>query len=236
MLRSLIYFAKLALYWLVFFTLYRIIFLISYPSKIPDGKFSEALMVFVYSFRMDAATIAYLIAIPLILWAIQQFVKKNFINRTNHFYNIALISAITIVCISNIAMYGEWNALINYNTFHYLLSPAKIFPYLNTFELIATGLGVMAGIAAFVLLFRVMILMVIPYSTGKMMYKLIIPPIIFPIVFFTMRGGTQQMPINETSACFSETKFLDHVSVNPVWHLGHMAFLGVEEIEKEPLP
>lgn len=229
MLRSLIYFLKLALYWLLFFTLYRILFILIYPGKIPEGKYSEALMTFFYGLRLDSATIMYLITFPLILWAIQQFVKKNLLNRINHVFNLTLISALTVLCVSNIALYGEWNALINYNTLFYLLSPAKVFPYLTTLELIGACAGVAAVIAIFVLIFRVMILMVIPYSTSNMSRKLIIMPVLFPIVFLVMRGGTQQTPINETFSCYSETKFIDHVSINPAWHLGHTVFLRMEE-------
>jgi len=233
MVRGLIYFLKLSLYWLLFFTLYRIIFILIYPGKIPDGKYSEALMTFLYGLRLDASTITYLITIPLILWAIQQFIKKNILNRINHFYNLALISTITLLCISNIAMYGEWNALINYNTLFYLFVPAKIFPYLTTLELICVCIGMAAVIAIFVLIFRVMILMVLPYSTSAMSRKLIVIPILFPIVFLIMRGGTQQTPINETFSCYSEIRFIDHVSINPVWHLGRTVFLGVEEENKK---
>ena len=236
MLRGLLYFLKLIGYWALFFTLYRIVFLISYPSRIPDGRTSEALLVFYYSLRLDLSTIAYMITLPLILWAFQQFFKNNFINRINHIYNLVLICAITVLCISNIAMYGEWNALINYNTLFYLAAPAKMFPYLTTFELIAVGLGVAVVIAIFVLLFRLLILMVIPYSTGKVLHKIIVLPVIFPVVFFTMRGGTQQMPVNETFSCFSNIKLLDHVSINPVWHLGHMTLLAMEEPDDKQAP
>ena len=233
MLRGLIYFLKLTLYWLLFFTVYRIIFILIYPEKIPDGKYSEALMTFLFELRLDASTITYLITIPLILWAIQQFVKKNILNRINHFYNLALISAIAVLCISNIAMYDEWKALINYNTLFYLLVPTKIFPYLTTLELICVCIGVAVVIAIFVLIFRMMILMVLPYSTSTMSRKLIVIPILFPIVFLIMRGGTQRTPINETFSCYSEIRFIDHVSINPVWHLGHMTILALNEDETE---
>lgn len=229
MLRGLLYFLKLSVYWLLFFTMYRLAFILIYPAKIPIGKYSEAMTTFLYGLRLDASTIAYLITIPLILWAIQQFIKKNFLNKINHFYNLAMISAITLLCISNIAMYGEWNALINYNTLFYLVRPAAMFPYLTTLELIGVCMGAAAVIAIFVLLFRIMLLMVIPYSTSNTSRKLIVISILFPTVFLIMRGGTQQAPINETSSCYSETMFIDHVSINPVWHLGRMTLLAIEE-------
>ena len=233
MLRSFFFFLKLSLYWLLFFTLYKIAFILIYPGKIPDGKFSEAMMSFVYGLRLDASTIACLIAIPLILWSLQQFFKKNFFNRFHHYYNLALITLTTVLFISNIAMYGEWNALINFNTLYYLLAPAKIFPYLTTLELAGVIIGVVVVITLFVLLFRVMILMVLPYATSRLSTKVIVISAAAPVVFLIMRGGWQQTPIDETFSCYSDTRFIDHVSINPVWHLGHTAFLGVEEIEKE---
>ena len=229
MLRGLLYFLKLTAYWLIFFTLYRLCFILIYPNKIPDGQFSEAMTTFLYGLRLDLSTIAYLVTIPLILWAIQQFVKKNFLNQINHIYNLAMISAITLLCISNIAIYGEWNALINFNTLYYLVTPAEMFPYLTTFELVAVCIGMAVVIAIFVLLFRVMMLMVMPYSTSNIKRKLIVIPVLFPVVFLVMRGGTQQKPINETVSCYSQTMFIDHVSINPVWHLGRMTLLAMEE-------
>lgn len=233
MLRGLLYFLKLSLYWLIFFTLYRVCFILIYPNKIPDGKYAEAWTTFLYGFRLDIATIAYLITIPLILWAIQQFIKNNFLNKVNHFYNLAMISAITLLCISNIAIYGEWDALINFNTLYYLVAPAKMFPYLTTLELVGVCLGMAVVLAIFVLLFRVMILMVMPYSTTTLQRKLMVIPILFPVVFVIMRGGFQRIPINETVSCYSDAKFIDHVSINPVWHLGHMSLLAIQEPEEE---
>ncbi|HEY4798929.1 MAG TPA: hypothetical protein VII99_07625 [Bacteroidia bacterium] len=235
MIRSFFYFLKLIAYWMIFFTLYRVIFLLIYPGRIPEGKTSEALMVFLYALRLDASTITYLIMIPLILWAIQQFAKQNFLNRINHFYNLGMISAITVVCISNIVMYGIWNDLLNFHTLFYFVSLAKIFPYLTTLHFIGIGIGVAIIIAIFVLLFRVMILMVLPYSTGKLIYKLIIPPVIFIVLFFTVRGGTQQMPINESFASYSDIKFINDVSINPAWHLVHMTMAAIEEKQDDKL-
>ena len=232
MLRGFFYFLKLSLYWLIFFTLYRLAFILIYPSKVPDGHYSEAWTTFLYGLRLDISTIAYLITVPLIIWAVQQFFKHNFLNKINHFYNLAMISAITLLCISNIAMYGEWNALINYNTLYYLVAPAKMFPYMTTLELIGVCAGVAVVIAVFVLLFRVLILMVLPYSTASTRRKLFIIPFIFPIVFVVMRGGFQRLPINETASCYSDIKFIDHVSINPVWHLGRMTLLAMEEPEE----
>ena len=229
MLRGLLYFLKLSFYWLIFFTLYRLCFILIYPNKIPKGHYSEALTTFLYGLRLDISTIAYLITLPLILWAFQQFIKKNFLNKINHFYNLAMISATALLCISNIAMYGEWNSLINYNTLFYLVAPAKMFPYLTTLELIGVCIGMAVVIAIFVLLFRMMLLMVIPYSTTGTKRKVIIISLVFPCVFIIMRGGLQESPINETSSCYSQTMFIDHVSINPLWHLGRMTTLAMEE-------
>jgi hypothetical protein len=229
MLRGLFYFLKLALYWLLFFTLYRLAFILIYPGKIPAGKYSEAMITFLYGLRLDLATIAYLGTVPLMLWAIQQFLKKNILNQINHVYNLAMISAITLLCISNIAMYGERNSLINYTTLYYLLSPAKVFPQLSTLELSAVSIGAAVVIAIFVLLFRIMLLMVIPYSTTTMSRKAVVISGIFPLIFIIMRGGIQRAPIDETASYRSESIFINHVSVNPVWHLSRMTLVAIDK-------
>jgi hypothetical protein len=232
MLRGLLYFLKLALYWLVFFALYRLAFILIYPNKIPEGKYSEAITTFLFGLRLDLSTITYLSTLPLILWSVQQFIKKNFLNQINHIYNLAMISIITLLCISNIAMYGEKNSLINFNTLYYLLIPAKVFPYLTTLELVGVCIGAAIVIAIFVILFRVMILMVMPYSTASIRAKLTVILILFPITFIIMRGGIQSMPIDENVSYHSESMFINHVSLNPVWHLSKLTLRAIDEPEK----
>lgn len=228
MRRSLIYFIKLFLYWLLFFILYRTIFVLCYPGRIPDGKFLESLLVFWYALRLDASAIAYLISFPLILWAVQQFVKKNLLNRINHYYNLAMIVAAALLCMADISLFEERNSLLDYSSL-LLLTPAKIFPSLTTLELIGVFIGIAAIIAIFVMLFRVMMLMALPYSTSTLLRKLIVIPILYPVTFVVMRGGFGQTPISENDFRFSDVEFFNQASINPAWHLGHSVFQTKKE-------
>jgi hypothetical protein len=228
MRRSLIYFTKLILYWLLFFSLYRVCFILIYSHQISGHTFLQGLIVFYHSFRLDMATIGYMILFPFVMWVIQQFFKDNFLNHIHYVYHIILISASTLLCISTIALYGEWNTLINYNTLHYLISPSKMFPYLSTWELVAVAGGAALVITLFILLFRLLILMVIPYSTRKPIYKIAVIPIAIVLLIVMMRGGFKYSSINEKSAFFSPVKFYDQVSVNPVWHLSYMTALAIK--------
>jgi len=44
--------------------------------------------------------------------------------------------------------------------------------------------------------------------------------IIIILCFLGMRGGVQQIPINESAAYFSEHRVLNNIATNPIWHLG----------------
>lgn len=220
MLRSIIYLLKLSAFWLLFFTIYRVCFFLCYIKHIPEDKTTEAILIFWNALRLDISAISYLILIPYVLWVMQQFMKANLLNRINHFYNLALITTLSILCISNIAIYGDMKSLINYNTIYFMVDPAKNFPYMTTLELIGVCIGAAIIISIFVLIFRVLILMVIPHSTNKLILKLLIAPIFIPILFTTLRGGTQKTPINESFVSTSSEEFFNTVCVNPVWHLG----------------
>lgn len=234
MVRGLLYFVRLSLYWMLFFFVYRILFLFIYPGRILKGEITEALYVFIFSIRIDMSTIAYLICFPAILWGLQQFIKKNFLNLINHFYNIVLIVSLSAVCIANIVTYESRGRLISFNTLYYLISPSQMFPLLSTFELIAVTIGFVAIIAVFILLFRVMILMVMPYATTTVLRKIVFVSLVFPTLFIFMRGGLQPIPINESSAYYSDTEFLNHVSVNPAWYLGKKTLLAFKDTSNTP--
>ncbi|MFH1005755.1 MAG: hypothetical protein V1781_09755 [Bacteroidota bacterium] len=224
MIRSLLFLAKLALYWLIFLTLNRIIFLITYSGNIPEGKFIEAILSFYYAIRLDASVIAYLIFFPMILWAVQQFVKKNFINHINYYYNLAMIVVLSLFLTINMIAYGKTGTHINLLTLEYITHPVEAFYLLTAWQNIEVFIIISLVIVSFTLFFRRMILMVIPFTTNPIVFKVIAIPIIVPFIFLILRGGIQQQPINKTFVYYSDVQFFNDAAVNPIWLLGHDVF------------
>ena len=94
------YFLRLIIFWLLYFAVFRILFIMYHHIKIPDGEHSETVLSLFYGLRLDLSTACAAIAIPYILWSFQQFYKSRFIHRVNLVINVGLISIVSILSIA----------------------------------------------------------------------------------------------------------------------------------------
>ncbi len=220
--QALLYLLRLLLFWLVFFGVWRSAFMAFHRDKIPVGSGGEVLLCLAHGVRTDSATAGYLIAVPLLLWIAQQFARSNVISRISFVFNAVIIVALTIILAANVQLYTEWGTLINSRALWYFSRPAEVLNFLTWAEVGAISGAIIAFSGLFLLLFGAMRLVNIPFIEKKIGLKVIISPLLAVGVVVLMRGGLQQIPINESYAYFSMTAFLNHAAVNPVWHLGRM--------------
>ena len=132
-----------------------------------------------------------------------------------------MIVILSLFLTINMIAYGETGTHINHLTLEYITHPMEAFYLLTAWQNIGVVIIVSLVIAFFILFFRRMILMVIPFTTNPMWFKIIVIPVLLPLIFFVLRGGIQQQPINKTFAYYSDVQFFNDAAVNPIWLLGH---------------
>jgi hypothetical protein len=214
------YLLRLAIFWLLFFALFRVLFIIYHHAKIPDGEHSETSMAFLYGVRLDIATTCMLLVIPYVLWTFQQFYKHRFIHIVNLIYNITLIGTVSLLSIFNIKLYGEYGNLLDTEDLVYLLYPKEAITFLSLWSLFL--IIAVAGCFAYygVKAYRANITnFSIPVENK--MYKFSLICIIPIILFVLMRGGLQDAPINEKNPHYSNLKINNDIATNNIWYLGH---------------
>ncbi|HEY0029808.1 MAG TPA: hypothetical protein VGC65_03530 [Bacteroidia bacterium] len=217
------YLARLAIFWLLFFALFRILFIVYHHTRIPDGQHSETSLSFLYALQLDLATTCALMVIPFILWALQQFYKSRMIHNINLAYNIFMISVVSILSIFNIKIYGEYGTLMNTEDLVYLLYPKEAVTFLSLWSLLlllaASAFFAYIGIRSYR---RNITSFSLPYEHKTIrLLQIILIPI---ILFLGLRGGAQAIPVNEEDSHYSGLKINNDIATNNIWYLGNSIY------------
>lgn len=217
---SIHYLFRLAFFWLVYFTLFRLLFIIYHNDLLPDGHLANTFLALFAGWRLDLSTACYLITIPFLLWVLQQFVRHRWVHRINHIYNILLILTVSLINMSNIRIYGEWNTMLNARALQYLSNPQEVLSFASTGSIIIGILVWLITAAAGVFIYRSLVTG-FSFPVEKMWARIALA-VIFPVLLFIgLRGGIQLTPVNESAAYYSTHIINNKIATNSVWYLIH---------------
>lgn len=221
MLKSLVVFLRFFLFWLLFFFLDRIIFIIYFWDKLGKQGLYNILSVFGYAFRLDASMVAYISAIPVLIYLIFLFLAKiSLPKEIGKIYVLTLIAIFSLISVFNLNLYREWGSKINYraldlafNSPNEAIASASSSPILLSLIILIGLLLCSIVISNKVIDYRM-------YDKEKPAYYKIgsaVAAII--LVVLLARGGLQLSPINQSMSYFSTEPILNHAAVNTEWNL-----------------
>ncbi len=222
MFKGLIFFARLYLFWLLFFAFDRFIFMFVFHKKLRNIPLSESLSTYYHALPLDFSTAAYISIVPLIYFFVKFLRNKRGIIDLTWIkrYNIALVIIFSLISVANLNIYREWGSKINARVIEFaILTPSESIassassPLLMTLAcflvLILTGLYL-----NFVITKR-------HYEhvqeTSVQKYATIIVLIGLNLLF--LRGSLFSKPTSQHRAYFSNYQILNHISINTEWNL-----------------
>ena len=209
------------LFWIVFFNFTRIIFLIYHLRLILVEKVPLAgiLPMPLKALRLDFATACYIMVIPFIILLVQSLYSPKWINMVNKVYTAILCFAYALTAAGEIGIYSEWKTKLTYKVIKYLSHPSEIY---NSSE---SGIFILlvflflfmflAGFFAYIKFFAVDIIREKRNYLFSLIFLLFTPP----LMFIGMRGGIQQIPINQSESYYSKHNIVNIASVNDFFNL-----------------
>ncbi|MGB3081344.1 MAG: hypothetical protein WBB31_19835, partial [Saprospiraceae bacterium] len=214
---------RLVIFWMIIFALFRFVFLAFHINIITHAGLFPAAQSMIAGFRLDLSTISFLIFPSFIFWILNQFVRRRIITVLNMAYTVVVVFSISLLAVSNIKMYHEWGALLNFGVFDYVAHPHEVLTFISTSQLfLLIGFLILYFGFSLWLFKKIVTNFSAPVKNVFLKTTLIIMPIvILPVM---ARGGLQLAPINESSAYFSKTPFYNHVAINPAWYFLHSYF------------
>jgi|APCry1669188910_1035180.scaffolds.fasta_scaffold00033_5 phosphoglycerol transferase MdoB-like AlkP superfamily enzyme len=223
-------------FWLLLFDFTRLVFLVYYSGllSVEGVRFSEFLSVFVHAFKLDLATACYFMAIPFLILLVQSFKSAGWLNIINKVYTGLMVFVYTLSAAAEMGIYAEWKTKLTYKVVKYLSNPSEIYNSAETltFFLLLFLFIFMCGLAIFAYLrwfYR-------DYTGEKIpFWHSLVFAVVFPPLLFTgLRGGVQQIPINQSQSYFSDHNILNLAAVNNAFNLYISIFENLGNMKESP--
>ncbi len=227
------YFYNLFKTWFTFFVISKLFFvLVNLQNSWSDlGEFP---LVWWNGLRLDLSIMGYIFILPLLLLIIKKYVK-SFPNIFFKIYNWLVFSFLLLISTTDPYFYKYWGQKCNLSFTQFLGKENAGLVSIATMDYIVA----LIFATVFVMFFK-----------KRWLHKLappknisIGPIILFLILSFLMlRGGWSKIPINISSAFYSNVNFYNYAALNPTWNLLATEFekdkhkpLKLLESEKEAL-
>jgi len=216
------YFTKLLLFWLSFFLVNRLFFAIYYQSELSSLAPNEILRVLPNALPLDLSFIAYLSAIFVLLLFIHSLcnhktvsrIVSNVILALNYFF----ILVTSIIMGSEISLYDEWSAKLNYTAISHLKNPSEVFLTASFSNYITLAVALTLGVL-FMVIYKKCVHQRFENTRRNILLSMIKLPIVLGLLLLVIRGGWGDVPLNTSDAYFSKHIILNDLAVNPNWNL-----------------
>ena len=229
-------FLRQIVFWILFFNFTRLVFLVYYSGiiSIEGIKFTEVMQVFGYALKLDLATSCYFMIFPLLLILLQSIWSPRWLNCINKIYTGIMIFGYSLSAAAEMGIYAEWKTKLTYKIVKYLSHPSEIYnsAETGTFFLLLFLFAFMfaAGLASYLCFFYR------NYSREKPSWwnPLFIAIVFPPLMFIGLRGGVQQIPINQSQSYFSPHNILNLAAVNNAFNLYISIFENLGNLRENP--
>jgi len=227
-------FLKQMIFWYSFFILERFIFLMYHFSELAKPGLLLVLKAFWFGFPLDTSAFCYLIIFPFMLLIAQSIYNHKVFGYITKVYSLFFVLLLSIITSVELGLYDEWKTKLNYKALTYLEHPS---------EVVRTA----SWRLTFVTLFFIIVQFLIGYFfynkyvfqktlIGKRNY---LHSFLFFIITSTMivlgiRGGTQQIPINQSYCYYCNYNILNVAAVNSGWNLMHSIIQNKKFMDHNP--
>ncbi|MDB5233402.1 MAG: hypothetical protein JWR44_395 [Hymenobacter sp.] len=222
------------LFWLLFFGLGRALFLAYQHTATAQLSLGTILGTFGYGLRLDASAAAYVCLVPFLLFIIGSLWPRLPLGRLLGIYTGAIGLLLAFLMTADLELYRVWGFRLDDTPLQYLNTPQEM--------------AASAGSAPMLLLLAMTAGLML---AGWGLYKVVVGPLpplpawfgrgraalagllYTALLVVPLRGGTQQIPVNQSDVYFSHIAFANHAALNAPWNL--MSALILRSAEK-PLP
>jgi phosphoglycerol transferase MdoB-like AlkP superfamily enzyme len=201
------------------FQITRSVFLIWNREELAGIPFSEYITVYFHGFYLDTAMASYLIIPSFLFLSVAMFLQREWPLRVNKIFSTLLIIIVITITIAELPIYDEWHIKLNYKAVWFMHDPSEVFHTASWAQLI---FGIPA-VVFFTWLLRKMFVRITANAKipdRKPIYISIASFFVSAfLIFYGMRGGFQQIPVQVSDAYFSNKNILNVTSANSTFNL-----------------
>ncbi|RSK24140.1 LTA synthase family protein [Hymenobacter metallilatus] len=215
------------LFWLAYFVAAKAVFLLYHAALTATLPPGVVVQVIGYGLRLDASATAYLCIVPFLLFTLGSLVGPRFpLERLLRFFTAVAGTVVAALTTADLELYRAWGFRLDATPLQYLSSPQEAAASAGSAP-VAVLLALFAGLLGlgwFLYTGVVGRLPALPAGFGRgraalagLLYLL--------LLVVPLRGGLQQIPVNQSDVYFSSVPFANHAAVNVPWNVANSIFL-----------
>jgi phosphoglycerol transferase MdoB-like AlkP superfamily enzyme len=217
MKKRLLFFGRLAMFWMLFFELSRILFFAYHLHHTQSLAWGDVVMPLLLGLRMDAAMTGYWLLLPGLLLMSSVFLKNQWLTWIHGSLTLILLFISVTIVIADLELYKHWGFRINNTPLMYISSEAagSINPGVLVILMALTAGLLIFFIWGYYRWIHVLIHQFQPMEKKHMVTFLVITgALIIPI-----RSSFSVAPLNTGVVYFHKSlAFPNHAGINPVWN------------------
>lgn len=226
-------------YWVTFFGVARAVFLLWHPRLTAALPAADVGRTFLYGLRLDASLAAY-IALPAVVGLAlgRRLPPSRLGARLLTAYTLLLLLVSALVVVVDAELYRHWGFRIDTTLRQYLNTPREMLASAGAAPLGGLVVLYVALVAAGLWAYRWVVSSfkhrvsspaTSAFSTQNSKLKtqnFFVCLAWAALLVLPLRGGWQQIPVNQSDVYFSSRPFANHAAVNANWNLLYYALRG----------
>ncbi|KAA3438310.1 LTA synthase family protein [Rufibacter hautae] len=211
-------------FWTLLFEICRAVFLLYHSAKTDALTSGEIGKVFWYGLRMDLSFAAYLSVIPFLLFLNEVAFRKRVFLKIVSVFTYVLLPILVLLVTIDLELYSAWGFRLDSTPLQYLNTPA---------EMLASTASAPVWLLALLYLL-LLVIGVVGYrflsrnwavspkrGVKQLSGELLLSLFLLALLVLPIRGGWQQIPLNQSDVYFSSKLFANHAGVNVPWNVMH---------------
>lgn len=204
-------------FWMVFFTVFRIVFLLYHRSRFQTFGLSENLLTIWHGWYMDISMSAYFCLLPVLIWLVKDLMAPKKWIRILSWYQLLLVLLVAFLLTVDLEIFQNWGHRLDSAILPYLQFPKEAIassassPIRILFTIFGLSFVIPAMLWAGI---HVPFLRKIPDKIGHSRWWSLAA---IPVLVVVIRGGLQLAPMNQSSVYFSSARLLNQAAENGIW-------------------
>ncbi|MFV0346921.1 MAG: LTA synthase family protein [Bacteroidales bacterium] len=221
MRKLLVVFLKYYLFWLLYFTAFKIVFLIYNLQLAHALPFSDLWGIFRHGIIMDLSVAGYFSLLPGVAMSLGFLFTSRFCSYFLKYYTLLMLILLTFLGLSDMGLYPAWGSRLNAQFLMYLETPGGIYASLSWWQLLlfpTLWIGIVwLSMWTYGRLLPIKELFQIKAKWyGSLTVLILSGALIIPI-----RGGLDRSPLNHSSVYFSKHLVANQFAYNYFWNFIH---------------
>ena len=223
------------LFWLLFFGLGRALFLGYQHGATAQLPWATVLATFGYGLRLDASAAAYVCILPYLLLIVGGLLPRLPLRGLLATYSVIIGLVLALLITADLELYRVWGFRLDDTPLQYLNSPKEMAASAGSAPVGLLLAAVAALLAGGWALYKWTVGPLGPLPAWVGRGRATLAALLYAMLLVVpLRGGTQQIPVNQSDVYFSRIAFANHAALNAPWNL--MSALVLRAAERPPQP